>query len=63
MQRMTKLFLLGAVICALTTTMVFAQGTSTISGRVTDATGAVLPGVDVTLTRTDTNLVRSAVIQ
>ena len=61
MQRITKLFLLGVVVCALTSTMVFAQGTSTISGRVTDATGAVLPGVDVTLTRTDTNLVRSAV--
>src|SRR5688500_8013233 len=32
-----------------------------ISGRVTDPTGAVLPGVTVTITQTDTQLVRTAV--
>jgi hypothetical protein len=36
-----------------------AQATGEISGRVTDATGAVLPGVDVTLTRVDTGTERT----
>src|SRR5688572_6045534 len=49
-------------LCALTSTSVLAQTpTGQISGRVTDASGAVLPGVDVTFTQTDTGLVRSAV--
>ena len=55
---------LAAVLsfCALTATEVVAQTpTGQISGRVTDASGAVLPGVDVTFTQTDTGLVRSAV--
>ena len=41
----------------------FSQVGSTgqISGRVTDATGAVLPGVEVTVTQTETSLVRTAV--
>src|SRR5207249_1802750 len=30
-------------------------GTATITGRVTDATGAVVPGVAVTVVNTDTN--------
>jgi hypothetical protein len=49
------------VVCALAPAMLFAQATSQISGRVTDRTGAVLPGVEVTLTRTDTGVVRNAV--
>ena len=32
-----------------------------ISGRVTDTSGAVLPGVTVTVTQTETQLVRTAV--
>src|SRR5688572_29151897 len=49
-------------LCALTSTSVLAQTpTGQISGRVTDASGAVLPGVDVTFTQTDTGLVRSVV--
>jgi hypothetical protein len=35
--------------------------TGQISGRVTDTSGAVLPGVDVTVTQTSTGQVRSAV--
>ena len=42
--------------------MVFAQApTGQISGRVTDSSGAVLPGVTITVTQTDTGLVRSVV--
>ena len=40
---------------------VWAQATAQISGTVTDQTGAVLPGVEVTGTQTDTGLGRSAV--
>src|SRR5215831_9125385 len=38
-----------------------AGPTGQISGRVSDPTGAVLPGVEVTVTQTETGLVRSAV--
>ena len=37
------------------------QSTAQISGRVTDQSGAVLPGVEVTVTQTATGAVRSAV--
>ena len=40
---------------------VWAQATAQISGTVTDQTGALLPGVEVTGTQTDTGLRRSAV--
>ena len=39
----------------------WAQGTAQITGTVTDQTGAVLPGVDVTATQTATGVVRTAV--
>lgn len=39
----------------------FAQTAGTITGVVTDGSGAVLPGVAVTARQTDTGLVRSAV--
>src|SRR5690349_17361462 len=52
---------LCAVLLVLTTSTALAQATGQITGRVTDATGAVLPGVDVTLTRTDTGVARQAV--
>jgi hypothetical protein len=52
----------ATAICAVTSDVAFAQvPTGQISGRVTDSSGAVLPGVDVTVTQTATGLVRSAV--
>ncbi len=39
----------------------WAQATAQISGRVQDATSAVLPGVEVTATLTSTGIARSAV--
>ena len=41
--------------------MAFAQATAELNGRVTDESGAVLPGVTVTATQTDTGFTRSAV--
>src|SRR5688572_19791651 len=56
--------MLGVIfISALACGMAFgqAQGTSQINGVVKDPTGAVLPGVDVTATQTDTNISRQTV--
>src|SRR5437867_11161794 len=39
----------------------FGQAVSQISGNVTDQAGAVLPGVEITATRTDTGIVRTTV--
>jgi len=39
----------------------WAQATAQISGTVRDQTGAVLPGVEVTATQTNTSIARSAV--
>jgi hypothetical protein len=47
--------------CALAPVTASAQTTAQISGRVTDASGAVVPGVDVTLTNVDTGVARYAV--
>ena len=40
---------------------VYAQGTAQMSGTVRDASGAVLPGVTVTVTQTDTGFTRTIV--
>lgn len=62
---MLKNSLLLAVTCALafSATPAFSQqmGTGTIDGRIVDATGAVLPGVSVTLTNAETGLSRTVV--
>ena len=44
-------------------TAAWAQATAELSGRVTDGSDAVLPGVSVTAQQTDTGFVRTAVTQ
>ena len=52
----------GLLVCLLTCAMAWGQGsTAQISGTVTDQSGAVLPGVEVMATQTETGVVRSAV--
>jgi Carboxypeptidase regulatory-like domain/TonB dependent receptor-like, beta-barrel len=52
--------LVGVLTLLLTTTSAWAQlSTAQLSGRITDESGAVLPGVTVTATQTDTGLTRS----
>ena len=51
----------GALILLLTAGAAWAQATAQLSGTVRDESGAVLPGVTVTVTQTDTGLVRTAV--
>src|SRR6476659_7532906 len=54
------LTMLVGVLVLLTTTSASAQlSTAQLSGRVTDESGAVLPGVTVTATQTDTGLTRN----
>src|SRR5438309_2612642 len=51
----------GTLILLLTAGAAWAQATAQLSGTVRDSSGAVLPGVTVTVTQTDTGLVRTAV--
>src|SRR5438093_8363025 len=54
--------LAGALTLVLTTAPAWAQlSTAQLSGRVTDESGAVLPGVTVTVTQTETGLARTVV--
>ena len=58
-------------VCAIVSTVVlivlvaastaWAQATAQLSGRVTDTSGGVLPGVTVTVTQTDTGFTRTTV--
>jgi hypothetical protein len=54
-----RTLLVGAVLILLSTTSALAQATAQLSGRITDESGAVLPGVTVAATQTDTGLTRS----
>ena len=52
--------LVGVLAVLLTTTSAWAQlSTAQLSGRIADESGAVLPGVTVTVTQTATGLTRS----
>ena len=60
MQRLFQTFTIG-VLSLVMSTAAWAQATAQINGRVTDESGAVLPGVTVTVTQTDTGLTRTVV--
>ena len=53
----------GLCVVLLTASIAWAQAgaTAQINGTVRDTSGAVLPGVDVTVTQTETNFTRSIV--
>src|SRR5262245_49293920 len=59
-MKASRTICLVLLVCAFSGT-VRAQGTAQISGTVKDQSGAVLPGVDVTATQTDTGVVRTTV--
>ena len=63
MKRVLVGFAGGVLALLLTAVPAWAQAGSTaqLSGTVKDGSGGVLPGVDVTITQTDTGLKRSAV--
>jgi len=62
MGRFRRNVSLGALILLLTAAIASAQlSTAELSGRVTDPSNAVLPGVTVTMTQTDTQATRTAI--
>ena len=62
MKPLLREFAIGTIGLLLTGAIASAQlSTARLSGRVTDESKAVLPGVTVTMTRTDTGLTRSDV--
>jgi hypothetical protein len=61
MERLLRHLFVGAAILVLTTTLAWAQATAELNGRVMDESGAVLPGVSVTVTQTDTGFTRTTV--
>src|SRR5207302_8878653 len=61
MKSFAVFILVGGLFLCLCQPFGWAQSTAQISGIVTDQSGAVLPGVDVTATETQTGLTRSVV--
>jgi len=61
MKRLVMCALGVVLMTALVSVPMFAQATAQISGTVADATGALLPGVDVSVTNTDTGVIRATV--
>src|SRR5262245_10479323 len=61
MKRTLWVVLAVLLVGALVSPAVWAQATAQISGTVKDQTGAVLPGVEVTATQTETGITRAAV--
>ena len=61
MRRLTFVFLNFSIAALLLSTHAWAQATAQISGTVKDPSGAVLPGVEITATQTETGIVRTTV--
>ena len=61
MKRLLGHLSLGTLILLLTAGSVGAQATAQLGGTVRDQSGAVLPGVSVSVTQTDTSFTRTVV--
>ena len=61
MKRIITALGIALLLTVMTSGTVWAQATAQISGTVTDPTGALIPGVEVTATQTDTTASRTAV--
>src|SRR2546426_1376151 len=49
------------IVCVLGSRVAWGQATAQISGTVRDSSGAVLPGVEITATQTDTGIARTTI--
>ena len=61
---MKRIFISSGIVLlglVMSSTSVWAQATAQISGTVTDSTGALIPGVEVTASQTDTGISRTVV--
>src|SRR5204862_3139577 len=61
MKGIVKSLVLALLVSMFASATVWAQSSAQISGTVKDSTGAVLPGVEVTATQTETGIARSTV--
>jgi hypothetical protein len=61
MKHVATVLGIALLICAFSSADAWAQATAQISGTVRDQSGAVLPGVEVTATQTETGIARSTV--
>src|SRR5438105_5270840 len=61
MKRIVMVVVIGLLVSAMISATGWAQSTATISGSVKDMTGAVLPGVEVKVTQTETSVTRTTV--
>ena len=61
MNRLLRSLSICAFIVLFTSATAWAQATAQLSGTVRDGSGAVLPGVTVTVTQTDTGFTRTVV--
>src|SRR5262245_7286011 len=61
MKRNVMVVVIALIVSTVMSVAGLAQSTATISGSVKDMTGAVLPGVEVKVTQTETNVTRAAV--
>src|SRR5215471_20482644 len=61
MKRVLANLALGLALCLLICDTAWPQATAQINGTIKDQTGAVLPGVEVVVTQTDTNINRTTV--
>jgi Carboxypeptidase regulatory-like domain len=61
MKRISAAFFIGLLSWTVTTGNAWAQATAQISGVVHDQSGAVLPGVELTATQTETGISRSTI--
>src|SRR5438477_3392376 len=61
MRRIVFLISTASLMLVLSCAQIWAQATAQISGTVKDQSGAVLPGVEVTATQTDTGIARMTV--
>src|SRR5687767_11312512 len=61
MNRLGKCLLVAALIGVLYCQGLFAQSSAQISGTARDQSGAVLPGVELTATQTETGILRTTI--
>src|SRR5690348_16645259 len=59
MKRIVTFWASSLLISVLMSSVGWAQATAQISGTVRDQTGAVLPGVEITATQTETGIPRT----
>src|SRR5437762_6529038 len=61
MKDIVKCLVLAMLVFFLASASLWAQSAAQITGTVKDATGAVLPGAEVTATQTETGIARMTV--